>query len=147
MLVSLPDPWDMVVQANEEKRHKIAKLRPRAIASLNGSLKIVKSLASRFSAPKVVTVRSEFDTAMLFYHHGAAVHPSAVRVGNAFVARVIIRKQEGEVNSLVNLGTFASKAAAVQFAIRSGMAFVDDRPLPAAPFQRTDPRAQERPAS
>ncbi|AET94623.1 MULTISPECIES: hypothetical protein [Caballeronia] len=80
---------------------------------------------------------------MLFYHHGAAVHPSAVRIGNAFVARVIVRRKEGEVNSLGNLGIFASRAAAVQFAIRSGMAFVDDRPLPAAPFQRSDPYAQE----
>lgn len=104
---------------------------------------MVKGLAIHSCPAKVVSVRNAHDTAMLFYHHGAAVHPSAVRVGNAFVARVIVRKSEGDVNSLINLGTFASRAAAVQFAIRSGIAFVDDRPLPAAPFQRDDACARK----
>jgi hypothetical protein len=77
-------------------------------------------------------------THMLFYHHGVAVQPSAVQVGNVFVARAVIQKKEGELESLLNLGTFASRAAAVQFAIRSAIALVDGRPMPPPPFHHAD---------
>jgi hypothetical protein len=39
---------------------------------------------------------------MIFYHHGAVVQPSAVRVGNAFVARALIHSKGGEIDSLWN---------------------------------------------
>ena len=81
---------------------------------------------------------------MLFYHHGVAVKPSAVQVGKAYVARVIMQKRDGEINSMVNLGTFASRAAAVQFAIRSAIAVVDGRPMPPPPFQRIIPGPHKR---
>lgn len=56
---------------------------------------------------------------MIFYHHGAAVQASAVRVGNAFVARALIQTKDGVTDSLLDLGLFANRSAAMQFAIRS----------------------------
>jgi len=67
---------------------------------------------------------------MIFYHHGAAVQPSAVRVGSASVARALIQTNDGVTDSLLDLGLFANRAAAMQFAIRSALAYVEGRPMP-----------------
>jgi hypothetical protein len=74
---------------------------------------------------------------VIFYHHGAAVQPSVVREGNLFLARVCILEEDGEATSLGNLGPFANRISAFDFAIRCGSAFVDGDPLPRSPFQAT----------
>ncbi|KAK45449.1 hypothetical protein BG58_17965 [Caballeronia jiangsuensis] len=72
---------------------------------------------------------------MIFYHRGAAVQPSAVRVGNGFVARALIQSEEGETDSLLDLGLFANRSAAMQFAIRSALAYVEGKPMPPPPVK------------
>lgn len=72
---------------------------------------------------------------MIFYHHGAAVQPSAVRIGHAFVARALIQTKNGETDSLLELGLFANRSAAIQFAIRSALAYVEGRPMPSPPVK------------
>jgi hypothetical protein len=74
---------------------------------------------------------------VIFYHHGAAIQPSAVREGNLFFARACILEEDGEAISLGNLGTFANPVSAFDFAIRCASAFVDGDPLPRSPFQAT----------
>ncbi|WP_244808377.1 hypothetical protein [Caballeronia zhejiangensis] len=72
---------------------------------------------------------------MIFYHHGAAVQPSAVRVGNGFAARALIQSKEGETDSLLDLGLFVNRSAAMQFAIRSALAYVEGKPMPTPPVK------------
>jgi hypothetical protein len=72
---------------------------------------------------------------MIFYHHGSAVQPSAVRVGNGFVARALIQSREGETDSLLDLGLFANPGSAMQFAIRSALAYVEGKPMPPPPVR------------
>ncbi|KAK42399.1 hypothetical protein BG58_03795 [Caballeronia jiangsuensis] len=72
---------------------------------------------------------------MVIYHHGAAVQPSVVHVGHTFVARALVQNEDRETESRLNLGTFANKNAAMQFAILSALAYVDGKPLPHAPCQ------------
>lgn len=72
---------------------------------------------------------------MIFYHRGAAVQPSAVRVGNGFVARALIQSKEGATDSLLDLGLFANRSAAMQFAIRSALAYVEGKPMPPPPVK------------
>ena len=74
---------------------------------------------------------------MIFYHHGAAVQPSVVREGNLFLARACILDEDGEANSLGNLGKFANRLSALEFAIQYATAFVDGDSLPLSPFQVT----------
>ncbi|MEX3931282.1 hypothetical protein AB4Y32_05590 [Paraburkholderia phymatum] len=71
---------------------------------------------------------------MLFIHHGTAIQPSIARSGNMFVARVSILAEDGEVTSLGDLGLFVNRQSAFAFAVRCGTAFVDDEPLPRAPW-------------
>lgn len=81
---------------------------------------------------------------MFFYHHGATVQPSVVRVGHTFVARALIQNEEGETDSLLDLGAFANKNAAMQFAVLSALAYVEGKPLPHPPvrvFHSEDLRA------
>jgi hypothetical protein len=72
---------------------------------------------------------------MVFYHHGAAIHASATRNGNMFIARAAILEEDGEATSLGDLGLFSSRAGACQFAVKYAMAFVDRQPLPRCPFE------------
>ncbi len=74
---------------------------------------------------------------MIFYHHGAAVQPTVVREGNLFFARVCILEEDGEATSLGNLGPFANRISAFDFALRYASAFVDGDPLPRSPFLAT----------
>jgi hypothetical protein len=74
--------------------------------------------------------------AMVFYHHGAAIQPSVTRLGNTFLARVSILEEDGEATSLGNLGQFANRDCAFEFAVRSATAFVDGEPLPRSPFEQ-----------
>ena len=74
---------------------------------------------------------------MIYYHHGAAIWPSVVREGNLFLARVCILKKDGEATSLGNLGPFANRTSAFDFAVRCASAFVDGDPLPRSPLQLT----------
>lgn len=74
---------------------------------------------------------------MIFYHHGAAIQPSAVRDGNLFLARACILDESGAASSLGNLGTFANRISAYDFAIRYATAFVDGDSLPLSPFRLT----------
>jgi hypothetical protein len=74
---------------------------------------------------------------VIFYHHGAAIQPSVVREGNLFLARVCILAEGGEATSLGDLGPFANRISAFDFAIRCASAFVDGVPLPRSPFQAT----------
>ena len=74
--------------------------------------------------------------AMVFYHHGAAIQPSVTRLGNTFMARVSILEEDGEATSLGNLGQFANRDCAFEFAVRSATAFVDGEPLPRSPFEQ-----------
>jgi hypothetical protein len=71
---------------------------------------------------------------MLFYHHGVAIQPSVAKNGNAFVARVSLLEEDGEATSLGDLGQFANRQSAFAFAVRCGTAFVDQEPMPKAPF-------------
>jgi hypothetical protein len=70
---------------------------------------------------------------MLFYHHGVAIQPSVTKSGHAFVARVSILREDGQANSLGDLGYFANRQSAFAFAARCGTAFVDDQPMPKPP--------------
>jgi hypothetical protein len=72
---------------------------------------------------------------MHFYHQGVAIQPSVTRNGNTFVARVSILEEDGEFTSLGDLGYFANRRSALEFAARCGTAFVDDEPMPRAPMQ------------
>jgi hypothetical protein len=72
---------------------------------------------------------------MIFYHNGAAIRPTVVRVGNTFIARASILEEDGESTSLGDLGTFANKDSAYQFALRSAIAFVEGQPMPLAPYR------------
>ena len=74
---------------------------------------------------------------MIFYHHGAAIQPSVMRVGRTYVARASILEEDGEATSLGDLGAFASKDGAYRFAIRCAFAFVDGESLPLPPFKVT----------
>lgn len=74
---------------------------------------------------------------MILYHHGAAIQPSVIREGNLFLARVCILEEDGEATSLGDLGPFANRISAFDFAIRCASAFVDGDPLPRSPFQAT----------
>lgn len=65
---------------------------------------------------------------MWFAHYGATVRPSAVRAGKTFAARTLIRSERG-TEWLLNLGTFASKTAALQVAIVSTLAYIEGLPL------------------
>jgi hypothetical protein len=71
---------------------------------------------------------------MIFHHNGAAIRPTVIRVGNTFVARASILEEDGETTSLGDLGIFASKDSAYQFALRSAIAFVEGEPMPIPPF-------------
>jgi hypothetical protein len=73
---------------------------------------------------------------VIFYHHGAAIQPSAVRQGNLFLARVCILEEDGAATSLGDLGTFANRVSAFDFAIRYASAFVDGDPLPRSPYRQ-----------
>jgi hypothetical protein len=73
---------------------------------------------------------------MIFYHHGAVIRPSVTKQGNTFVARASILEEDGEATSLGNLGEFASRGSAFEFAVRSATAFVDGEPLPRSPFRQ-----------
>jgi hypothetical protein len=68
---------------------------------------------------------------VIFYHRGAAIRPSAVRKGNLFLARVCILEEDGEATSLGNLGPFANRVSALDFAVRCGSAFVDGQSIAA----------------
>lgn len=70
---------------------------------------------------------------MHFVHHGVAIQPSVSRAGNMFVARVSILEEDGESTSLGNLGQFANSKSAIAFAVRCGIAFADEEPLPVPP--------------
>ncbi|WP_371884028.1 hypothetical protein [Caballeronia sp. S22] len=72
---------------------------------------------------------------MIFYHHGAAIQPSVTRIGRTYVARASILEEDGDATSLGDLGAFASKDCAYQFAIRCAFAFVDGESLPLPPFK------------
>ncbi|WP_087669739.1 hypothetical protein [Caballeronia humi] len=74
---------------------------------------------------------------MVFYHHGAAIQPSVIRVGNTFIARASILEEDGEATSLGNLGQFANRDGAFQFAVRCATAFIDGESMPAPPFSTT----------
>jgi hypothetical protein len=77
---------------------------------------------------------------MVFYHHGAAIQPSAVRVGHCFLARASILEEDGDATSLGDLGFFASRDVAYQFAVRCAIAFVDGESVPTPPFASTPSR-------
>lgn len=74
---------------------------------------------------------------IVFYHHGAAIQPSVIRVGNTFIARASILEEDGEATSLGNLGQFANRDGAFQFAVRCATAFIDGESMPAPPFTAT----------
>ncbi|RZF29791.1 hypothetical protein EVC45_11450 [Paraburkholderia sp. UYCP14C] len=74
---------------------------------------------------------------MLLFHHGAAIQASTIRCGNTFVARACILKKDGESTSLGDLGQFASRTCAYEFAVRCACAFVDGVPIPRSPFGRS----------
>lgn len=71
---------------------------------------------------------------MLLFHRGAAIQASSTRYGNTFVARACILKEDGESTSLGDLGQFASKSCAYEFAVRCATAYVDGVPMPRCPF-------------
>lgn len=77
---------------------------------------------------------------MIFCHEGAAIHPSAVRNGNLFLARASILKGDGEATSLDDLGRFANRACAYEFAVRCATAFVDGKRIPRPPFGQATAR-------
>ncbi|MFM0197506.1 hypothetical protein PQQ65_30865 [Paraburkholderia strydomiana] len=70
---------------------------------------------------------------MHFFQHGVAIQPSVSKSGKAFIARVSILEEDGEATSLGVLGQFANRESAFAFAVRCGIAFVDDEPLPTPP--------------
>ncbi|MFM0667074.1 hypothetical protein PQQ78_05325 [Paraburkholderia sediminicola] len=74
---------------------------------------------------------------MVLIHRGAAIQASTVRHGNTFVARACILKEDGESVSLGDLGQFASRNCAYEFAVRCASAFVDGMPMPRSPFSRS----------
>lgn len=71
---------------------------------------------------------------MMFYHGGTAIVASAVRAGNTYTPRVSILEEDGEATTLGLGGHFASRRAALDFAIRSATAFADGEPLPRPPI-------------
>jgi hypothetical protein len=75
---------------------------------------------------------------VIFYHRGAAIQPSVMRQGTSFLARVCILGEDGHATSLSNLGAFANRVSAFQFAIRCASAFVDGQPLPRSPYEALD---------
>jgi hypothetical protein len=79
---------------------------------------------------------------MHFYHQGVAIQPSVARSGNVFVARVCILEEDGEVTSLGDLGHFANRRSALEFAAQCGTAFVDDEPMPRATDCYDAPKGQ-----
>jgi len=74
---------------------------------------------------------------MVLFHRGAAIQASTIRRGNTFVARACILKEDGESTSLGDLGQFASRKCAYEFAVRCASAFVDGVPMPRSPFGRS----------
>ncbi|WP_087737949.1 hypothetical protein [Paraburkholderia piptadeniae] len=70
---------------------------------------------------------------MHFNHHGVVIKPSVTRSGNMFVARVSILEEDGEATSLGELGRFANRQSAFEFAIRCATAFLEDQPTPMPP--------------
>jgi hypothetical protein len=81
---------------------------------------------------------------MIFYHHGAAIHASATRLGNLFIARASILEEDGEATSLGDLGVFANRTGARQFAIRCATAFIDGHDMPLPPYAMQTPPAVEK---
>ena len=73
---------------------------------------------------------------MVLYHHCAAIQTSVTRLGNTFLASDTILEEDGEATSLGNLGQFANRDCAFEFAVRSATAFVDGEPLPRSPFEQ-----------
>ncbi|MFM0343203.1 hypothetical protein P0D80_38195 [Paraburkholderia sp. RL17-373-BIF-A] len=57
--------------------------------------------------------------------------------GRPFVARACILKEDGESVSSGDLGQFASRNCAYEFAVRCARAFVDGVPMPRSPFSRS----------
>ncbi|SAK81787.1 hypothetical protein AWB76_05563 [Caballeronia temeraria] len=74
---------------------------------------------------------------MISYHNGAAIQASAIRVGNLFIARASILEEDGESTSLGDLGVFANREGACQFAVRCAAAFIDGDIMPLPPCRVT----------
>ncbi|WP_097189619.1 hypothetical protein [Caballeronia arationis] len=72
---------------------------------------------------------------MIFYHRGTAIQTSVAQAGNTFIARAAILEEDGEATSLGDLGAFASRECALQFAVRCATAFVEGDSMPLAPFE------------
>ncbi|MDR5755177.1 hypothetical protein QCE48_30960 [Caballeronia sp. LZ024] len=72
---------------------------------------------------------------MIFYHRGTAIQTSVTQAGNTFIARAAILEEDGEETSLGNLGAFASRECALQFAAMCATAFVEGGSIPLAPFE------------
>jgi hypothetical protein len=72
---------------------------------------------------------------MIFYHRGAAFRPLCTRVGRTFIATASILEEDGNVTSLGELGVFANKKGALNFAVRCATAFIDGEDMPLPPFQ------------
>jgi hypothetical protein len=70
---------------------------------------------------------------MISYHNGAAIQASTVRMGNVFIARASILEEDGESTSLGDLGVFANREGACQFAVRCAAAFIDGDVMPLPP--------------
>ncbi|MFM0324326.1 hypothetical protein [Caballeronia glebae] len=74
-------------------------------------------------------------TTSIFYHRGAAFEPLCTRVGRAYVATASILEEDGNSTSLGELGVFANKDGALNFAVRCATAFIDGDDMPLPPFQ------------
>jgi hypothetical protein len=96
---------------------------------------IVRRVLMRPIRTPMLVVHTDSDSGahVLFYHHGVAIHPSVLKTGHAFVARVSILGEDGEATSLGDLGCFANRQSAFAFAVRCGTAFVDNEPMPKPP--------------
>src|SRR5215469_9426177 len=77
------------------------------------------------------------EMSMHFFHHCVAIRPSVSKSGNTFVARLSILEEDGEATSHGELGRFANRESAFAFAVRCGIAFVDDERLPIPPVSST----------
>lgn len=71
----------------------------------------------------------------VFYHGGAAFQPLCTRVGTTYVATASILEEDGNATSLGELGVFANRDDALNFAVRCATAFIDGDDMPLPPFQ------------
>src|ERR1700712_3672787 len=69
---------------------------------------------------------------MIIYHRGTAIQTSVTQARNTFIARAAIFEEDSEETSLGNLGAFASRECALQFAVMCATVILS-RPLTYAP--------------